>query len=146
MKVEVESDKKYSDTKIIIYTNKTNEEITELVSAIENIDKNTIKCYKEDKMYILNQDNIESVYSENGKNYIRSGNEIYLIKNRLYILEELLNSNNFVRISKSEIANFDKVKSIDFKISGTLILNFKSGNYTYVSRRYINKIKEFLNI
>ena len=97
-------------------------------------------------MYILNQDNIESVYSENGKNYIRSGNEIYLIKNRLYILEELLNSNNFVRISKSEISNFDKVKSIDFKISGTLILNFKSGNYTYVSRRYINKIKEFLNI
>ena len=52
----------------------------------------------------------------------------------------------FTRISNSEIVNFNKVQNIDFKILGTLIINFKSGNKSYASRRYIPKIKEFLEI
>lgn len=40
----------------------------------------------------------------------------------------------------------DTVKNIDFKIIGTLIFNFKSGNKAYSSRRYIPKIKKFLEI
>ena len=58
----------------------------------------------------------------------------------------LLDKKMFVRISNSEIVNFNKVENIDFKIVGTLILNFKSGNKAYASRIYIPKIKEFLEI
>ena len=97
-------------------------------------------------MYILNQNEIETIYSESGKIHVRCNNEIYNIKNRLYELESLLDKKIFVRISNSEIVNFNKVENIDFKIIGTLILNFKSGNKAYASRRYIPKIKEFLEI
>ena len=58
----------------------------------------------------------------------------------------ILDKKAFIRISNSEIINFNKVKNIDFKIIGTIILNFKSGNKAYASRRYIPKIKEFLEI
>ena len=97
-------------------------------------------------MYILHQNEIETIYSEGGKIYVRCNNEIYNIKNRLYELDTLLDKKMFVRISNSEIVNFNKVENIDFKIVGTLILNFKSGNKAYASRRYIPKIKEFLEI
>ena len=51
-----------------------------------------------------------------------------------------------MRISHSEIINFNKIENIDFKTMGTLVINFKSGNKTYASRRYIPKIKGFLEI
>ena len=38
------------------------------------------------------------------------------------------------------------LKNIDLKILGTIVLNFESGNKAYASRRYIPKIKEFLEI
>ena len=60
-------------------------------------------------------------------------------------LENVL-SEKFVRISNSEIVNFSKVQSLDFKIIGTIVLKFYTDRYTYVSRRYVKKIKEYLNI
>ena len=65
---------------------------------------------------------------------------------RLYELENILNKKTFLRISKSEIINISKVKSINTNLIGTIIITFFNGNKTYSSRRYISKIKEFLGI
>lgn len=146
MDIEVKIDEKYDNPKIVIYTNKVDAEISKIIDGISSINQNFLKAYKDEKMYILNQNEIETIYSESGKIYVRCNNEIYNIKNKLYELEVLLDQKIFVRISNSEIVNFNKVENIDFKIVGTLILNFKSGNKAYASRRYIPKIKEFLEI
>lgn len=146
MDIELKLDKNYNNPKIIIYTNEINDEISKILDKLSDIDKKNIKAYKDEKLHILNQNEIETIYSENGKIFIRCNNKIYTTKNRLYELELLLDNTIFFRISNSEIVNFNHVKNIDFKISGTLILNFKSGNKSYSSRRYIPKIKKFLNI
>lgn len=146
MDIEVKIDEKYDNPKIVIYTNKVNTEISNIIDGISSINQKFLKAYKDEKMYILHQNEIETIYSEGGKIYVRCNNEIYNIKNRLYELDALLDKKMFVRISNSEIVNFNKVENIDFKIVGTLILNFKSGNKAYASRRYIPKIKEFLEI
>ncbi len=146
MDIEVKIDEKYDNPKIVIYTNKVNTEISNIIDGISSINQKFLKAYKDEKMYILHQNEIETIYSEGGKIYVRCNNEIYNIKNRLYELDTLLDKKMFVRISNSEIVNFNKVENIDFKIVGTLILNFKSGNKAYASRRYIPKIKEFLEI
>lgn len=146
MNIELKIDEIYKETKIIICTDKMTDEISELVSKISAVETITIKGYKDDKMYILEQGLIESVYAENGKVYARFKNEVYELKNRLYELENQLSKKDFVRISNSEIINIMKVENIDFKLLGTIEFNFKSGNKAYVSRRYIKKIKEFLEI
>lgn len=146
MEIEVKIDEKYKDTKLVIYTNQVNEDVSRIIDKISNIEKKILKCYKDEKMYIIKQLEIESIYSEDGKIYVRSENEIYTIKNRLYELEEMLDKENFVRISNSEIINLKKVKNIDFKLTGTILFNFISGNKAYVSRRYIQKIKEVLEV
>lgn len=146
MDIEVKIDEKYDNPKIVIYTNKVNTEISNIIDGISSINQKFLKAYKDEKMYILHQNEIETIYSESGKIYVRCNNEIYNIKNILYELEALLDKKIFVRISNSEIVNFNKVENIDFKIIGTLVLNFKSGNKAYASRRYIPKIKEFLEI
>ena len=146
MNIEVKIDENYAETKILIYTNKMDEKLSNIIDNISNISKEKLKAYKDEKMYILNQNEIEAIYAEKGKVYLRCNSEVYIVKNRLYELENILNQKIFVRISNSEIVNFDKVRNIDFKIIGTIVLNFKSGNKAYVSRRYITKIKNFLEI
>ena len=146
MKIEFDIDEKYREKKIVICTNKITEEIQELVNKIENKKNSKIYGYKNDKIFILEENKIETIYSENKKVFIRYENgDIYESKKRVYELENNL-PNKFVRISNSEIVNFDKVQNLDFKIVGTIILNFYTGKYTYVSRRYVKKIKEYLEI
>ena len=146
MDIEIKVDEKYTESKIVIYTNQITEEISNIMDGILSINQKNIKAYKNDKMYILDQKDIETIYSENGKVFLKSDNELYILKNRLYELENILDKNIFTRISNSEIVNISKVENIDFKVLGTLIINFKSGNKSYASRRYIPKIKEFLKI
>ena len=146
MDIEIKVDEKYTNPKIVIYTDKMDKEISDILDSISNVSQKSLKAYKDEKMYILHQNEIETIYSENGRIYVRCNNDLYTVKNRLYELEAFLNKETFVRISNSEIINFNKVENIDFKILGTLIINFKSGNITYASRRYIPKIKDFLEI
>ena len=146
MKVEFDVDKKYQDTKIIICTNKITKEVQELVEKLDTTSITKIYGYKNDKIFILEENKIETIYSENKKVFIRYENgNIYETKKRIYELENNL-PNKFVRISNSEIVNFDKVQNLDFKIVGTIILNFYTDRYTYVSRRYVKKIREYLEI
>ena len=146
MDIEIKVDEKCNEPKIVICTNEVNEEITNIIDSISAINQKSLKVYKDEKMYILNQKDIETIYSENEKIFVRCNNELYIVKSRLYELESLLDKKTFVRISNSEIVNFNKVENIDFKVLRTLIINFKSGNKSYVYRRYIPKIKEFLEI
>ena len=146
MDIEVKLASNYSNPKVIIYTDKITNEINNILNNLTMMNSKKLTAFKDEKLYILNSDDIESVYSENGKVYIKCNNVIYSIKYRLYELEEILDSKKFVRISNSEIVNFDKVKNIDFKFIGTILLNFKNGDSSYVSRRYIPKIKKFLGI
>ena len=69
MDIEVKIDEKYNTTKIIIYTNQITEEISNIIDQLSNINRKVLKLYKDEKMYILNQNEIETIYAENGKIY-----------------------------------------------------------------------------
>lgn len=145
MKLEIQIDEKYEETKIIIQGNKMNKEISDLIQNISKVQEN-FKVFLGEETYFIKEEDIESIYSENGKVYIKTSDNKYLIKNRLYELEEILSKNKFVRISNSEIINFSKVEKINTKVLGTIYVHFFSGYETYVSRRFISRVKEFLNV
>ena len=146
MKVEVNIDKNCEETKIVIYTKSVEDKIIKLIENLQNKEMEQLNGFKNDEMYLLNQNDIETIYAEDGKVFAKETGNKYLIKKRLYELEELLNSDKFVRISNSEIVNMKKVQKINFKLSGTIILYFTNDEKTYVSRRYLKKIKEYLGI
>ena len=61
-------------------------------------------------------------------------------------LEERLAKDRFVRISNSEIINLKQVKGFDLSFAGTICVTLSGGTVTYVSRRYVAKIKQVLGI
>ena len=146
MKLEIKINEQCEETKIIVETKTIEDEVIKLIENLQNKESQTVNGFKKEEMYILNQDEIETIYTEDGKVFAKENNNNYLVKKRLYELEEILNPKKFVRISNSEIVNMKKVSKISFKITGTIILYFTNGNKTFVSRRYIKKIKEFLGI
>lgn len=146
MKVEVKLDPNYTETKIEIHTNQINEEISNLIKILESKTENRILVFKEGKLYIIEEKDIETIYSNQGKVYVRANEIEYISKNKLYELEEKLIEPYFIRISNSEIINFNKVENLDLNITGTIKITFKDKYVTYASRRNIKKIKEYLKI
>lgn len=57
-----------------------------------------------------------------------------------------MNPAQFVRISNSEIINLKKVKNFDLSFVGTISVEMANGTTTYVSRRYVAKIKKLLGL
>ena len=74
------------------------------------------------------------------------GGAVYLLRERLYELEEQLDRGKFVRISNGEIINLDKVTAVDLSLTGTIRMPLGEAGYAYVSRRYVKKIKEALRL
>ena len=70
----------------------------------------------------------------------------YTLRLRLYEMEERLNPKQFVRISNSEIINLKKVKNFDLNFAGTICVELVNGTKTYVSRRFVSRIKTILGI
>jgi len=146
MLVEIKIDKELKEPKLIVCTNKITNELNNFINKIEDYNFQKIIGIQDNEMFILEPRDIESFYSENNKVYAQKGNEKYRIKMKFYEIEELLKESTFIRISNSEIANFDLVDSLEVVGSLEIKLKFKSGNSTYVSRRNISKIKKYLGI
>ena len=69
---------------------------------------------------------------------------IFLIKEKLYYLEDVLPSREFIRISNSTIINIKHVKCFNTSIIGRIVVKFKDGNEENVSRRRTAEIMKFL--
>ena len=142
--IEIKIDEDYKTPKIVIYTEQVNDELMKIVNKLKSADEEKLIGFKDEEAFLIDLSKIELIYTENKKIFARIDGEAYQIKKRIFELEECLEDIDFVRISNSEIVNFKKVLSIDFKLTGTMMLKLKSGNNTFVSRRYVKKIKEAL--
>ena len=146
MDVEVIVDSKYSNPKVVIYTNNISKDVSNLINQIKTSSLTSLNGFLGDTVCIIDLQDIYLIYSENGKVYAKTTDKIYNIKYRLYELENMLSNQNFIRISNSEIINLKKVKNLDFSFLGTIKINFINGTYTYASRRFIKKIKDYLKL
>lgn len=146
MQIEIKVDENLSEPKIIVITNKITEEIQELVRNLSEEPWKMIAGFREDIVELLDQEEIIRIYSSAGKVYAVTERNEYTVRLRLYELENKLDKGRFVRISNSEIVNLKKVKRFDLSFTGTICVTLINDTVTYVSRRYVSKIKKVLGI
>ena len=146
MQVEVRIDQSVTNPKVIIVTGEITEEVNALVQTLSESEPRMIAGFREDTVTILDEKDILRIYASNGKVYAVLPAGEYVIRLRLYEVEERLKPSRFVRISNSEIINLKKVRSFDLSFTGTICVTLADGSKTYVSRRYVTKIKEVLGI
>ena len=146
MNIEQKKEEKCKDNKIIIQANKMTKEIEKVFELLKQVNESKFLVTLNEETFFITEKDIESIYSMDKKVFIKTEDNTYQTKQRLYEFENILPSNDFIRISNSEIVNLNKVKSINTRILGSIVITFFSGYKTYSSRRYIARIKEVLGI
>ncbi len=143
MKISVFTDKNREE-EIVIFAHEETELINQIKSLINDY-SSQITGFKENEIYQLKATDIYCFTVENNKVFAITENDKFLLKNRLYSIEEGLSS-DFIKINKSCIANIKKIERFDAAITGTLMVRFKNGYTDYVSRRSVKSVKERLGI
>lgn len=146
MQVEIKLEENIDKPKIVIYTNEITDEITELANRLSNTTTRIIVGIKDEKSYLLKPDEVFRFYSENQKVYAACEKLTFLVKHRLYEIEETFENTSFIRVSNSAIVNVDKISNLEISFNGTMTLKLKNGTTEFASRRYIGKIKKYLGI
>lgn len=146
MQVEIKIDESCREPKITILTDKMTDEINTLVRNLSGKSPQILTGFQGDTAEVLAQPDILRIFASAGKVLAVTEKGEYTLRLRLYELEERLDRNHFVRISNSEIINLRKVKGFDLSFTGTICVSLSDGTVTYVSRRYVTKIKQVLGL
>ena len=146
MQVEVRLDPQQEEPKVIILTASMSDEVTALVNQLTAAAPQPLTGTKDEKLILLDEKDIIRVYAQDGKVFATTAKGDFALKQRLYEMEERLDKRSFVRISNGEIINLRKAKGFDLKLTGTICVSLEGGVVTYVSRRYVAKIKQVLGV
>ena len=146
MQVEVKIDNSCIEPKIIVLAASMTEEVSKVIQKLSDNNPQIITGSKNEKIEVLEQNELIRIYAANSRVFAVTNSGEYLLRLRLYEAEEQLDPTQFVRISNSEIINLKKVKSFDLSFAGTICVELSNGTTTFVSRRYVSKIKKILGI
>ena len=146
MQVEIKMDPAYTEPKVIVLTAEMTEEVTRLLQKLTENNPQIISDSKAERIAVLEQSEMIRIYAANSKVFAVTDSGEYTLRLRLYEVEERLDPNQFVRISGSEIVNLKKVKNFDLSFAGTICVELMNGTSSFVSRRYVSKIKKILGI
>ena len=135
-------DPKYKEMELHICKDRLDDEVTRVAAELHGLFDESLKAVDErGNQRLLPLVSVYSFYAEGQKVFALDEKERYVVSKKLYVLEELY-ENHFVRISKSELVNVRKIKSLDLSLTGTIKVIMKSGYETYSSRRNVAKIRE----
>ena len=146
--IRVKIDPTREEPLVVIHAAETSELVENLIYAVERyIDNEYPQIVAEDgdSVTMLNQWDIVRVFIENRKLVIKTESAEYRSRSTLQDLDEILDPDCFVRISRSEIINLKKAAGFDFSVAGTIKVLFEDGSETWVARRYVSAIRDVLN-
>lgn len=145
MKIDVTLDPALEELLVKVLSPGETEELRSLLSRLEEPQR--LLGFREGRAVPLDAGSVLRFYGEDKEVRAQTlGGEVYTVRLRLYELEERLPRREFIRVSYSEIVNWKKVTALDLSLSGTIRVTLEGGVTTYVSRRYVKKIKEVLGI
>ena len=137
----------FEDGKINILISKDNlqdvKQLVKLVSRGEDIYINVENSFGVKR---INVRVIEYIEALDNDVFVIFGKERYYVLEKLYVLESLLESKNFVRVSKSFLVNIGKIDYIKPLINSKLKLVMCNGDAIEVNRTYIKTFKERMKL
>ncbi len=135
---------KERDEEILAYVHEKSS-LTDEIERLVSGGGEEIIGYFEREAVKIDINDINCFVVENNKVYALAGDKKYLIKQRLYQLEEAVET-DFIKINKSCFANIKAIRKFSASVSGSLMVTFKNGYCDYVSRRNLKNVKERLGL
>lgn len=130
---------------VVIKCRQIDDEIIRLKYHIEMFDKK-IQAKKDNQWCFVNLLDVLYFESVDNRTFLYTRDDVMEVKQRLYELEIVLSDKDFFRISKSQIININKVKSLRPEINRTILATMCNGEQLFISRKYVPVIRSLLSI
>ena len=143
--IRFEQDASLDHIDVVIRAPDQDDSVTDLINRISARPPDMLTAYDENgNVRKLDQKKIV-LASVNGKVVdLITDDGIWHIRQTLQNLEDNLDEQRFVRISRYEIVNVEKILKYDFTVAGTLRIELTGGMETWASRRCIPAIRRRL--
>ncbi len=145
MLIKTNINDRYKETELHVCKDTMDEEVKRILGELHAMyDPSVAGTDERGNRCMIQPADIVTFYAEKQKVFAKDNEKTYTIPRTLSDMEKELESYGFVRISKSEIVNLRKIKSLDMSFTGTIRVIMKNGYETYTSRRNVAKLKELL--
>ena len=144
MKITIVEPKDGEEDEILVKCRNISPEVVQLLNKLRT--QGLLIAYKDSEIHRLQPMDIFYVETVNSKTFLYCEAQVYESKLKLYELEEMLHSNDFLRVSKSLIINLSKLKSVAPALSGRLEAVLTNGERVTISRQYVGILKERLGV
>jgi len=145
MKITINEHSKNTETEIIINCRQKDEHIIRIIAGLNMLGKKITGSHNS-KTFIINVSDIMYVETVDRKTFIYTAKQVYETPLKLYELEERLAGEDFIRITKSCVLNFSKVKNLRMDFGGRMICTLENNEKITVSRQYAIAIRQKLDV
>ncbi len=140
MRITLNQDPSFPETEVTINCPRVDEDVLRLVAMLRIHQKKVVGTL-EGESHLLDTKEILYIDTADKHTFLHTEKQVYESTLRLYELEEGLRDLDFLRISRSAIVNFRRIRSIRPELGGRLLVTVDSGEQLYVSRQYADGIK-----
>lgn len=147
MKTELIIDEQLNDDEIKIHT-KTATIGARILSFIDHFttDRENLAIRSDEEFLMVQKSDIICAEVQDKTLTISTKDDDIVTTKTLSALMEELQSETFMKVSKSGMLNIQMIDRVEPSFSGNLIARMKNGNKVSISRRYVSKLKERLGI
>jgi len=146
MKINLVIHEKYTEPEIHVCADRDDGAVRKIYAAVKWAVDAKIVGYDDREAVMIPCREVIRIFSQDKKVYAQTKAKTYLLHERLYELEEMLDEELFIRISNSEMVNIHQIIRLDTGLTGTIRMYLLGDVETYVSRRYVTKIKKALGL
>lgn len=143
MNIQIQDNAK--ELQVIIECKQVNEQVNRLRAHIELFD-NKLQGKIDDEICMVNAMDVLYFETVDNRMFLYTEENVMEMKQRLYELELILPEEDFIRISKSQIVNINKISSLRPEINRTILATMCNGEQLYVSRKYVKPFRELLSL
>lgn len=141
MRLSVEEDPRLDDIEVSIRCPRIDRRVQAAMAAVNALDCKLLGETDDGSTLIVPAAAVLYVETVDGRTFLYTQKAVLESRLRLYELEELLDGTEFIRISKSALANFDAVRGLRPHGNGRLQLLLANGERLVASRQYAPAIK-----
>ncbi|MGO2100234.1 LytTR family DNA-binding domain-containing protein [Vagococcus salmoninarum] len=133
---------------VVVYKNSYDQEVVDILEELKELGgrSDIVSIRVKEGIQLLKQGDIECVEVYGEELYIRTATESYQTKGPLYQFSEKLNSQHFVKVSKSVLVNMNQLVRLENYFSGNMLATLTSGRKVTISRRYLKMLKTKLKV
>lgn len=145
MKITIQSPEPGQEDEIILRCTRLDDRLMALIYALK-AERTKLTAYADGGITMIDPKDIYYFESVDDRVFAYCEKQVYEVRKKLYELEKELVATDFLRISKSTIADVSKFERLKPSFNGRLEAKLKNGETIIVSRQYVPALKQKLGL